>query len=69
MKRRKPIYKLVKNREATMEDVNRAALCAVEYLVEQGVLKDDTVECDTLYTNIIETIEKFYNYPDYANYN
>ena len=69
MKPRKPKYKLIQNREATMEDINGAALRAVEYLVTQGVLKDDSIECDDLYIKLCETLEKYYNYPDYGNYN
>lgn len=69
MKPRKPKYKLIQSRAATMEDVNGAALRAVEYLVAQGVLKDDSIECDDLFVKICETVEKYYNYPDYENYN
>ena len=69
MKTRKPKYKLIQSREATMEDVNGAALRAVEYLIEQGVLKDDTIECDNLLNKIGLAIEEYYNYPDYGNYN
>ncbi len=69
MKRRKPKYKLIQSREATMDDLNGAALRAVEYLIAQGVLKDDTIECDNLFVELCETLEKYYNYPDYGNYN
>lgn len=69
MKRRKPIYKLVKTREATMEDVNGAAYRAVDYLIGQGVLKENSIECDDLFVKLCETLEKYYNYPDYGNYN
>lgn len=52
-----------------MDDLNGAALRAVEYLIAQGVLKDDTIECDSLFVELCETLEKYYNYPDYGNYN
>jgi hypothetical protein len=69
MKPRKPKYKLIQSREATMEDVNGATLRAIEYLIEQGVLKDETIECDNLFEKISIAIEEHYNYPDYGNYN
>lgn len=69
MSRTKPKYKLIKSRAATMDDVNLAALRSIEYLIEQGVLKDDTLECDELYDKIACTISEFYDNPDYSNYN
>jgi len=69
MKRRKPKYKLIQSREATMEDVNGATLRAVEYLVEQGVIKEDTLECYNLFEKISLAIEEHFNYPDYGKYN
>ena len=69
MKSRKPKYKLIQSKEATMEDVNGAALRAVEYLVEQGVINEDSIECDSLFDKISLAIEQHFNYPDYGNYN
>jgi len=64
MKKRKPKYKLIQSKVATMEDINGAALRAVEYLIEQGVLKEDTIESDNLFNKIGLAIEQYYDYPD-----
>ena len=69
MKPKKPKYKLIQSREATMEDVNGATLRAVEYLVEQGVIKEDSIEGDSLFDKISLAIEEHFNYPDYGSYN
>ena len=56
-------------RSAYMEDVNAATLAAMEVLYERRIIDVADPETDRLWNSISVTLEKHFNYPDYASYN
>ena len=52
-----------------MEDVNAATLAAMEVLYERRIIDAADPETDRLWNSISVTLEKHFNYPDYASYN
>ena len=56
-------------RSAHMEDVNAATLAAMEVLYERRIIDVADPETDRLWNSISATLEKHFNYPDYASYN
>jgi hypothetical protein len=52
-----------------MEDVNAATLAAMEVLYERQIIDAADPETDRLWDAISATLEKHFNYPDYASYN
>lgn len=56
-------------RPAYMEDVNAATLAAMEVLYERQIIDVADPETDRLWDAISATLEKHFNYPDYASYN
>lgn len=56
-------------RSAYMEDVNAATLAAMEVLYERRIIDVADPETDRLWDAISVTLEKHFNYPDYASYN
>lgn len=56
-------------RAACMEDVHSAVLAAFSRLEELKVLDGNDPKHDVLYEQMTEVLERYFNFPDYSNYN
>lgn len=56
-------------RPATMEDVNAAIVAALTKLDSLGVIDGADPAHDPLFEQLSQVLEKYFNYPDYSNYN
>jgi hypothetical protein len=52
-----------------MEDVHSAVLAAFSRLEELKVLDGNDPKHDVLYEQMTEVLERYFNFPDYSNYN
>lgn len=56
-------------REPGMEDINAAILATMTKLDELGVIDSVDPSHDVLFEQLSTVLEKYFNYPDYRNYN
>ena len=56
-------------REASMEDVNAAAVAAISCLEQLKVLDSNDPKHDILFNQLTAVMEKYFNYPDYVRFN
>ena len=56
-------------RTACMEDVRSAVLAAFSRLEELKVLDGNDPKHDVLFEQMTEILERYFNFPDYSNYN
>jgi len=55
-------------REASMEDVNAAAVAAISCLEQLKVLDSNDPKHDILFNQLTAVMEKYFNYPDYQGF-
>lgn len=56
-------------RAACMEDVHSAVLAVFSRLEELKVLDGNDPKHDVLYEQMSEVLQRYFNFPDYSNYN
>ena len=56
-------------RKPSMDDINAAIVAAFTRLHEDGVIDYNDPKNDKLFDDLSACLEKYFNYPDYANYN
>lgn len=56
-------------RTACMEDISSAILAAFSRLEELKVLDGNDPKHDVLYEQMSEVLQRYFNFPDYSNYN
>ena len=52
-----------------MEDINRAVVALFNSLEKDGIINTDDPKHDKLFEELSACLEKYFNYPDYRNYN
>ena len=52
-----------------MEDIRSAVLAAFSRLEELKVLDGNDPKHDVLYEQMSEVLQRYFNFPDYSNYN
>ena len=55
-------------KEASMEDVNAAAVAAISCLEQLKVLDSNDPKHDALFNQLTAVMEKYFNYPDYQGF-
>lgn len=56
-------------RKPCLEDLHAAILAAMTRLDEDNIIDGSDPKHDMLFDNLSEVLEKYFNYPDYSNYN